>query len=829
MRKLWENDGHGGYRRLYKDLTQEELLSLIEDARHHHWKNLDLQRCGLDKLPEELGDLLDLEELDISNNLGIKKGNENTFKTLPEAIGKLSNLQTLYLSGTQITTLPETIGNLSMLQTLDLNYSQSEILPESIGNLSNVQSLYLSGTQISSLPETICNLSSLQTLNLSRTQIIAFPMDFGESFKLCRLRLENRYVNWTERNGIQLDLNGTPLENKLPPEILQQSSREVIHYIQNLQPETANKHLNESKMVVVGQGSVGKSCVINQLLHDNETEKLSTEGIDIAKWKFKGEDGEKYTLNVWDFGGQKIYHATDQSFLTRRTLYLLVWDIRQEDEYGRMDYWLRTVQNLAGNSPIVIVVNKCDDELGRHKYIENSVLDRYPQIQRIFYVSCQDGTQIKELRKYIKDLAVKLPLTKTVWLNKWLSVRQELERLAEKENFIKYRQYVNLCASMGVDEEEAVSLAKYLHDLGIILYYHEDPLLKKLVILVPEWGTKAVYKILDEQQKVLKNRNGALKQSDLPKIWTDRKCYPSELYPYLLNLMENFQLAFKVHPEQNDTDYLVAELLDVNPVTAKWRKSGPEPLAFRYAYDFMPAGVMTRLIVALHKYLETSAEKRKEGKKLCWLKGAYLVYRSARAKITLYDGIDRKYIDIRIVGNVRRDRQHLLTVVRNKVNSVNSRFTKIVITELVPCKCPECQREKEPYFFLYEYLLKTESKGRETVECQKSAERVSILSLLDGVEPMVKQERRYESEDMPILPRKIVQTGMKKRFLAFARKVWKLFLDFVDYLENHPNFAKVLFALLLCILGYFSRPAIPTLLHVLFPDFFPAPSSEIVP
>jgi internalin A len=29
-------------------------------------------------------------------------------------------------------------------------------------------------------------------------------------------------------------------------------------------------------------------------------------------------------LNVWDFGGQEIMHATHQFFLTRRSLYLLV-------------------------------------------------------------------------------------------------------------------------------------------------------------------------------------------------------------------------------------------------------------------------------------------------------------------------------------------------------------------------------------------------------------------------------------------------------------------------------------------------------------------------
>jgi len=30
------------------------------------------------------------------------------------------------------------------------------------------------------------------------------------------------------------------------------------------------------------------------------------------------------SVNIWDFGGQEIYHATHQFFLTHRSLYLLL-------------------------------------------------------------------------------------------------------------------------------------------------------------------------------------------------------------------------------------------------------------------------------------------------------------------------------------------------------------------------------------------------------------------------------------------------------------------------------------------------------------------------
>ena len=653
------------YERLYKIITSNELQTLIQDAKSNHWQTLDLHRCGLESIPDELMDLPDLRFLDVGNGLWIN-----------DLIYELKHEQ--YIG------MPKNI------------FSH---LPNSIGSLSNLQMLNLNNTKISKLPDSISSLSNLQ----------------------------------------RLDLSGTPLFSTLPPEMQRyifygDEVQAVIRYILQMQSESVKKqYFNESKMVVVGQGSVGKSCVINQLLHYRFVNQHSTEGIDIEKWRFYGLDGEEYTLNVWDFGGQEIYHSTHQFFLTRRTLYLLVWDVLTEDEYGRLDYWLRTIQSLAGDSPVIIVVNKCDKDIGRRRRIENSVLERYPQIQEVFYISCRDGIQIPELRRFVLSQAEKLPLMKQQWLDTWLTVREKLETLAKEKNFIPRSEYLDICAAIGIDESEALFLLQYLHDLGIVLYYANDLLLKNLVILSPEWGTDAVYKVLDEQDRVLKNRNGILYDSDLPQIWKDKKLYPPEIYPYLLNLMENFQLAFKVDTERKNT-YLVAELLNINPVKREWSDGG-EALAFRYAYDFLPAGVMTRLIVSIHEYLETV-----DGVKQCWLKGAYLRHRTARAKVILYDGIDRKYLDIRIIGEKPQDRKDLLSIIRTHVDKINKRFKKIIITELVPCKCsPDC-----PHFFKYDTLWKAKERSKSTVECPESLEPVSVENLMNGIEDMKTDRKSRE-------------------------------------------------------------------------------------
>ena len=136
---------------------------------------------------------------------------------------------------------------------------------------------------------------------------------------------------------------------------------------------------------------------------------------------------------------------------------------------------------------------------------------------------------------------------------------------------------------------------------------------------------------------------------------------------------------------------------------------------------------MTRLIVSIHQYLEDI-----KGVKQCWRKDAYLAHGSARAKLVLYDGIDRKYLDIRVIGENPRERSELLTVIREHVKGINSRFQKIEITEQAPCKCSAgCG-----HFWNYRQLLKGEAMGKTGTDCPQTWKPVQFKKLLDGVEVM---------------------------------------------------------------------------------------------
>ena len=719
------------YCREYDLLNNEQLLQLIKDAKRYNWQALDLACCGLSELPDELWELTQLRILFIGNDflereLEYDDLRKNKISIIPRGIEKLNNLQALSLRGLSCTIDKDTplcLNNLYYLDLFETGFSEipnalmipsikelgyscpNDHLQPNFTILRNLRRLFLTNSSIIDLPENIDQLQQLEEISMWRTKIATLPSSL---LKLEKLR--------------QLNFRKTPLANSIPPEILHQSPQEMIRYVISQQSNALKEYFNESKMIIVGQGAVGKTSLLKRLVYKEFDKEKSTEGINISKWDYR-YGTEDIRLNVWDFGGQEIYHSTHQFFLTKRSLYILVWDVLAEKEYGRIDYWLRTIQSLAEDSPIIIVVNKCDQGIGRIDRLDfKEYLSKYQQIKRIMYVSCKDNICIGQLRKLIQKTACELPLMKTRWLSTWMNVRRRIEREATDKYYISYSEYLSICNENRItDEEEALSLIKYLHDLGIVLYYYDDPLLKHLVILSSEWGTDAVYKIIDEQERRLKNRNGILLRDDLKHIWKDRNKYPEEYFPHLLNLMIKFQLAFSI--DQNT--YLVAELLNNESIDLGWSFTRLKTLSFRYEYDFLPAGVMTRFIVSANQFLAKDG-----GIIQCWRKGAYLHYSSAKALVRLYDDISKRYIQIDIIGKSPRAKRDLLSIIRNKIDEINNRFRKITITQKIPCCCSEnCS-----YMFDYQRLLYAEQIGKEEVECQETWKTVPLSMLLDGVE-----------------------------------------------------------------------------------------------
>ena len=212
-------------------------------------------------------------------------------------------------------------------------------------------------------------------------------------------------------------------------------------------------------MLVVGEGGVGKTSLLRALRGEKfDIQESTTRGIDIRSLELNHPTAAHVTmqLNTWDFGGQEIYHATHQFFLTNRSLFLLTWNARHGFEQGKLYYWLDTIQALAPDSPILLVATHIDQ---RDADLPLSELRRqYPQIAAHCEVSNQTGRGIEELRKEIRAVAADLPLMGEVWPAAWLDAANVIR--AKSEKYISPQQLWDLMADHHVTGTGAMTLAQ---------------------------------------------------------------------------------------------------------------------------------------------------------------------------------------------------------------------------------------------------------------------------------------------------------------------------------------------------------------------------------
>ena len=595
----------------------------------------------LTALPEAIGQLTGLQTLFLS-------GNQLT--ALPEAIGQLTGLQTLFLSGNQLTALPEAIGQLRSVRTLDLSGNQLTALPEAIGQLTGLQTLFLSGNQLTALPEAIGQLRSVRTLDLSGNQLTALP----ESLR--RLKQLNH-----------LSLHGNPAL-ELPPEILGNritaaKPDQILDYY--FRTQKAHRPLNEAKLILVGRGGVGKTCLVNRLVHDTfDQHQDQTDGIQITDWPIRSDGGDEVRLHIWDFGGQEIMHATHQFFLTERSLYLLVLSGREGAEDRDAEYWLRMIESFGAESPVIVVLNKIQTipfDVNRR-----ALQTKYLGIREFLRTDCKDRAGIDDLRAAIQREIDRLENVRAKFPAQWFSIKDGLS--ATGKNYLTYDEYRAFCQQHGETNPNAQDhLAEHMHRLGVALNFKDDPRLQVAYILNPHWVTTGVYKILNAP--LLAERKGELGLTDLPRL-LDSVAYPWPMHRFLLDLMMKFELCF-TYPG-DETKFLVPELLDKQEAAEAADFAREQCLNFEYHYSVVPEGLLPRFIVRTHA--------RSEGLPR-WRMGVILQFEGNRA-FAKADPAEKKVV-ISVAGPAS-GRRRLLAIIRSNFDDIHRDIPMLRPQEMVP-------------------------------------------------------------------------------------------------------------------------------------------------
>ena len=751
------------------DLAYCELTSLPESlAGLARLESLHLEGNNLASLPSSLGKLAKLQTLDLGSNrfsslpesidqltgLLVLHIDHNKLTSLPHSVGELRNLRILQVASNEVISLPHSIGRLKSLETLCVLHNGLKSLPNSIGQLRNLKILDLQNNRLASLPESIGRLRALRTLRLQSNRLTSLPESMADLNKLAEMDVSSNLLGSVPPSFARLpildriQLAGNPLNPALAS-AYERGLHELQVYLQSLEETAQREKLYEAKLVLVGEGAVGKTTLLKAMTgKDPRKDEPTTHGVSIdIKALCLGhpsKDGVEIRLNSWDFGGQEVYRVTHQFFFSRRSVYLLVWEPRRGVQQCQVEDWLKLIRLRVGHEARVIIVSTHCRSGGRIARVDKPVLQRDfgPLILGFHEVDSLvndpetgDKVGIKKLKEMIANAAQDLEQMGMEFNRDWVEARDEL--LAKDEPCVSYAEFARVCGRHGLDPAATKTLANLMHDLGYIVYYGDDERLKDDVVLQPEWLTKAIGFVLED--RTTQEMDGILPDSRLKEVWCykpadGRTKFDHKLYPFFLRLMERFDVSYRL---EEGTASLVAQHVPQVRPSLPWLPD-EEPklrnrrIAMVCTMDEAPPGLVPWMIVRTHEYAYERPAADSKVHRLHWQKGMFLRYRSHGEALLELRGREF-HANVEAVWP-----EYFMNVLRqtlHKLISDNWPGMKDHYSFTVPCRERSHGKPCEGRFHI-SALHKFLQEGDEMIRCQVCLKRENILHLLYGFEKL---------------------------------------------------------------------------------------------
>ncbi|WP_395739048.1 COR domain-containing protein [Prosthecobacter sp.] len=674
-------------------------------------KKLHISNNALTSLPPEIGHLTALNELNLY---------ENQLTCLPREIGQLTSLKELSLGDNQLVTLPSELCQLVALESLSAWNNGLTALPTNIGLLP-LRWLYLSGNQLTSLPVEIGQLANLDRLALHYNRLTTLPPQIGQLAKLTVLflqgnlltclpreighltKLKQLYLHDNDELNLPSGVLGPSWTEVVNDKVKAASSTAILDYYFAIQAQGV-RPLNEVKLLMVGRGEAGKTSVSRALRGEPyQKDQKETPGIEIQSWQLNCPSGEPVKIHVWDFAGQEITHETHRFFLTERSLYVVVLDGRGGQQMEEAEYWLGHVErygsrkngNKIEHSPVIVVMNKWQSP-GPYDVEKRRLQREHPNIRAFVETDCElkEGEKtafgIDKLRETICAVLEQMPAVRQQWPLTYFQVRQKLDDLVshkdahKRQHFLNWAAYRQVCTDCKVTNQGAqTSLAENLNALGVALYYGNDERLRDTRVLNPNWAANGLYGLVrGVHRKPFQNKLGQLWQDEFPAVLEEGlkgmskergaviDDYPEDrdgvrVHEFLLQLMQDRELGFHAGEHKNKPLYLLPGLLMLDePEPGEYDVAAhieQAQVRFRYLYELLPAGVMSRFIVRTHSLSDGYFR---------WKRGVVLGWENARALVMAGQRPSPR-VDIHILGGNAEERQHLAGIVRANMEEIH--------------------------------------------------------------------------------------------------------------------------------------------------------------
>lgn len=414
--------------------------------------------------------------------------------------------------------------------------------------------------------------------------------------------------------------------------------------------------VHDVKIIVIGNGRIGKTQICRRLMGQDFDETVpSTHGITVSNAALKmPDDAPDASLNLWDFGGQDLYHGTHSLFMKSRAVFVVVWTPRSEktEDYihgemrfrnQRLPYWLQYVRNLAGPScPVLLVQNQCDTASDEESDAPADLREfQFPYVQKVHYSAKKDRRRasldeaLREAIGFLRNADGIASIGKgrmkvREQLRKWQHKDSQQPESKRRHRTVTQVEFLTLCRKAG-NISSPESLLQYLHNCGIVFY--RQGLFNDEIVLDQGWALEAVYAVFQREKcyRQLCALGGRFTRSLLESmVWQQYSPPEQQLF---LSLMTSCGICF-VHREANgerEAEYVAPDLLPAGDAVSgqlagRWNSSAVAA-SRSWTYEFLHPGLVREVISKLGGIARESA--------VYWKYGIWAYETSTRASFIL--------------------------------------------------------------------------------------------------------------------------------------------------------------------------------------------------
>ncbi|XP_015775395.1 PREDICTED: uncharacterized protein LOC107353578 isoform X3 [Acropora digitifera] len=437
---------------------------------------------------------------------------------------------------------------------------------------------------------------------------------------------EQKPVDKSDTNELQLNINSTTLPNDVTDLIANDVTDLVVRYLQSLQLEDDIK-------------------------------------------------SEEVTLTLWDFAGQHLYYASHSVFLSRRAVYILVYNLNKnllatakpcvrqgvnnikldnannETNLDNLLSWLVSVHNIRSAAkekvahqgkklsylqpPVIIVGTNLDQPFEEVNTMEQRIKEslEYKEYERhvtapFFAVDnkTENDEGVQKLRQRIIEILKNEPYMGEEVPLRWFKFERAVDALVAKQTyFMDLDQLLSVIRHVCQieDKRQVTAMLNFYHDLGVIIKHGRTVVLQaqwliklfKQVIIVPPFDeADPFYRKCWKDLEV----NGILRIALVDHVFSkfiDKGLCKQDI----LDMMELHGLIakFSIATDENQDEQNIGEQIYFVPTQLRSSPSAlceikpsgcdPSPLVIHFLDGFVPHGLFPQFV---SKFIHWCSENR---------------------------------------------------------------------------------------------------------------------------------------------------------------------------------------------------------------------------